>query len=367
MSITKIKLQKLFKLFFQFFFKIIYGKVIYQVENLRSNQIKTEEVQNRNIINFFEKNYKIYKIKKGRIYTDNVENVAIIEKNKILDNISYQQILGNLVGTNRNVCLEKGTPRFKKKFNGRVLSLVQGASGNSNYYHWLYDLLPKIKLYSEIYDFKDLDHLYINKLKDWQISSLKPMGLDKINIIDSQKFRHIEADEIVCTDHPSYYSGYIKEETKNIPIWIVQWLRETFLQFEKKFSCNDKIFIDRSSTLTAHCKFINDEEISNYLINKGFTKYKTEQLNFFEQIYLFNKAKYIVGPHGAAFSNLAFCNKGTKVIEIMPTNYNDLNYKRISEINDLNYNVIKTNVVKKSSQLMGDIELNIEELDKFFI
>ena len=51
----------------------------------------------------------------------------------------------------------------------------------------------------------------------------------------------------------------------------------------------------------------------------------------------------------------------------MPTNYNDLNYKRISEINDLNYNVIKTNVVKKSSQLMGDIELNIEELDKFFI
>lgn len=366
MKKIKKTLQKIFKLFFQFFFKLIYGKIIYQTDNLISNQIKIDEIKDKNIINFFEKKYKIYIIKKGRIYTDNVENVAIIKKNEILDNISYQQVLGNLVSANNNVCLKKGTPRFKRKFNGRVLSLVQGASGNSNYYHWLYDLLPKMKLYSEIYDFKDLDHLYINKLKGWQIASLKPIGLDKINIIDSQKFRHIEADEIVCTDHPSYYSGYIKEESKNIPSWIVQWLRETFLQFEKKFSCNDKIFIDRSSTLTTHCKFINDEEISDYLLNKGFTKYKTEQLNFFEQVYLFNNANYIVGAHGAAFANLAFCKQGTKVIEIKPINYNDLNYKRISEINDLNYNVINTNVVKKSSQLMGDIELDLKELNKFF-
>ena len=362
MSITKIKLQKLFKLFFQFFFKIIYGKVIYQVENLRSNQIKTEEVQNRNIINFFEKNYKIYKIKKGRIYTDNVENVAIIEKNKILDNISYQQILGNLVGTNRNVCLEKGTPRFKKKFNGRVLSLVQGASGNSNYYHWLYDLLPKIKLYSEIYDFKDLDHLYINKLKDWQISSLKPMGLDKINIIDSQKFRHIEADEIVCTDHPSYYSGYIKEETKNIPIWIVQWLRETFLQFEKKFSCNDKIFIDRSSSKSKHCQFINNQEISEFLIKKGFTKYKTENLNFFEEVYLFKNANYVIGAHGAGLANLSFCKKGTKIIEIRPKNYSNPLYSKLSEINNLDYRLISTDIAETEDYSNGDINIDINQL-----
>ena len=247
---------------------------------MKSNQIKIDEISDKNIINFFGNKYKIYKIKNGRIYTDNVENVAIIEKNKILDNISYQQVLGNLVGTSKNICLKKGTPRLKKKFNGRVLSLAQGASGNSNYYHWLYDLLPKIKLYSEIYDFKDLDFLYINKLKDWQLSSLAPIGLGKVDIIDSQKFRHIEADEVVCTDHPSYYSGYIKVESKNFPVWIVQWLRETFLKFEKKFSCNDKIFIDRSSTLTKHCKFINDDEITKFLINKGFTKYKTEQLNF---------------------------------------------------------------------------------------
>ena len=54
---------------------------------------------------------------------------------------------------------------FKK---GRVLSLAQGASGHTNYYHWLFDMLPKIKLYTEIYDIVDLDFIYLNKLNSFQ-------------------------------------------------------------------------------------------------------------------------------------------------------------------------------------------------------
>ena len=362
----KKKIQKIFKIFFQLFFKLIYGKIIYQKDNLISSNIYIKEIQSKDLINFFKKRYKIYKIKKGRIYTDNVENVAIIDNNNIIDNISYQQILGNLVNAKQNISIYKGTPRIKKKFKGRIFSLAQGASGHSNYYHWLYDLLPKLKLYSEIYNFKDIDYLYVNRLKSWQIATLMPIGLDKIKVIDTQKYRHVQSDEVICTDHPSYYSGYIKEESKNIPKWIVEWLRETFLQCEKKFPCNDRVFIDRSSSSIGHCKFINDAEVSKYLTNKSFTKYKVEYLSFFEQIYLFNQANFIIGPHGAAFANLAFCKKGTKIIEIQPKNYNDLNFKRISDINNLEYNLISTDIVKNPNKLLGDINLDVKELDKFF-
>ena len=365
MKIKKI-IQKIFKTFFQFFFKLIYGKVTYQKDNLISPNICIKEIQSEDLINFFKKKYKVYKIKKGRIYTDNVENVAIIDNNNILDNISYQQILGNLVGANQNVSLYKGTPRIKKKFKGRILSLAQGASGHSNYYHWLYDILPKLKLYSEIYNFKDIQYLYVGKLKSWQISTLVPIGLEKIKVIDTHKNHHVQSDEIICTDPPIYYSGYIKEESKNIPEWIVKWLRETFLQCEKKFQCNDKVFIDRSSSSINHCQFINDEEISKFLTIKGFSKYKVEQLSFFEQIYLFNHAKFIIGAHGAAFANLAFCKKGTKIIEIQPKNYIDLNYKRISNINNLDYNLINTNIAEKPHESIGDINLDVKVLDKFF-
>ena len=359
-------LQKIFKSFFQSIFKLIYGNITYDTDNLESNKILINKIENQSIINFFNKKYQIYKIKKGRIYTDNVENVALISENKIIDNISFQQISGNLVSAKNNVCIKKGTPRLKKFFKGRVLSLAQGASGNFNYYHWLFDLLPKIKLYSEIYNLNDLDYLYAGKLKNWQKQSLIPLGLDKINVIDTQKYRHIQADEIVCTDHPSYYNGYIQEQSQNIPIWVVDWLRETFLNCAKKFTCNDKIFIDRSSSKTTHCQFINNKEISNFLINKGFTKYKIENLNFFEEIYLFKNSSFVIGAHGAGLSNLTFCPKRIRVIEIRPKNHTNSLYGKLSEINDLDYNLISTNIVEESNRLKGDIYLDIKELNKFF-
>ena len=366
MKMLKKFFQKVFKSLFQFFFKLIYGKIIYVSNNLLSSNITVKKIDNKNITKYNNENYQVYKITNGRIYTDNVENVAIIDENKIIDNISYQQILGDLVGANKNICLQKGTPRLKKKIKGRVLSLAQGASGNSNYYHWLFDVLPKIKLYSEVYNIKDLDYLYANKLNNFQADSLIPLNLDKIKIIDTISNRHIEADEIMCTDHPNYYKGFIENESKKIPKWIVEWLKNTYSSYAKKFDCNKKIFIDRSSVPSKHCQFINYTEISDFLSQKGFSKYKTEKLNFFEEIYLFHNANFIVGAHGAGFANLAFCKEGTKIIEVRPANHTNTLYKRISEINNLDYNLITTDIVSKSNLIEGDIILNLEELKKYF-
>ena len=158
----------------------------------------------------------------------------------------------------------------------------------------------------------------------------------------------------------------MENESKKIPKWIVEWLKDTYLDYAKKFDCNDKIFIDRSSVISNHCQFVNFEEISDFLTEKGFTKYKTENLTFFEEIYLFKNARFIIGAHGAGLANLAFCNERTKIIEIRPNDRTNSLYKRISEINNLDYNLILTDVINKKDQLRGDIKLNINELKKYF-
>ena len=89
-------LQKVFKNLFYIIFKLLYGKVIYVSDNLSSDNISINDVKNPNIKTFNDKTYRVYKIKNGRIYSDNVENVAIIDKNKIIENVSYQQINGQL-------------------------------------------------------------------------------------------------------------------------------------------------------------------------------------------------------------------------------------------------------------------------------
>ena len=98
-----------------------------------------------------------------------------------------------------------------------------------------------------------------------------------------------------------------------LPSWIVHWLKDICLKYAKKFDCNDKIYIDRTESKFNHCQIQNDDEIFNFLHKKGFSKYKVGELSFFEQIYLFNNAKIVIGAHGAAFTNLVFCNPNTKI------------------------------------------------------
>ena len=361
MKIKKI-LQNIFKNFFQFLFKIFYGKVIYSNHNLENKNIVINQLDSSTLRKFNNEAYSVYSISEGRVYNDTVENVAIINQNQIIDKISYQQQSGKLSETKTSIILQKGTPKIKKKIKSNLLILSQGASGNDNYFHWLFDILPKIKICSEVYNLENIENFYFSKLHKWQKNILEILDLKNIKILDSSIYRHVQASKIIAVEHPWYEKGYINEEAANIPDWIVNWLKETFLAKAENFDANDKVFIDRrDDTKFNHCQIINDEEVFQYLKSKGFSKYKVGQLSFKNQIHLFHNAKIIIGPHGAAFANLAFCKPQTKVIEFKPFNHPTVVNKRISEINDLNYQLIEAPDFKNEK---GDILIDLNMLKK---
>ena len=53
----------------------------------------------------------------------------------------------------------------------------------------------------------------------------------------------------------------------------------------------------------------------------SFTSVVMDNLSIFEQINLFHNAEFIIAPHGAALTNLAFCKPGTRVMELFSPNY----------------------------------------------
>ena len=225
-------------------------------------------------------------------------------------------------------------------------------------------MLPKIKLYSERFDLKKLDYIYASKLLKYQKKTLDLMGLQKIKIIDASKYRHINSEEIIVPEHPWYNKGQILEEVGKIPPWIIIWIKHKFLNHKIKFRANDKIFIDRSESKFNHCQIQNNDEVIDFLRNKGFSSYKVGKLSFQKQIYLFSKAKVIIGAHGAAFTNLAFSKPNTKIIEIKPADHPNTVNKRISQINSLNYKLIKTPKINKNFSSKGDIFLDVKKLNK---
>ena len=354
---SKKKITALYRLIIQFFFKTIYGKIIFKKKILENNFIKKLKIKKKK----FGINYCVYIVKKGRIYTDNSQNVAGIQNNKLYGEISFQIKNHKIVNPKYNSVLSKGTPRFKKEINGTVLSTVQGGSG-TNYFHWLFEILPKIRICKEIKNLKQIDYIYVPKHSNSQLETLKLLNIPNKKILKSEKYKHIKAKELIFTDPPWYTKGYVHDQAGKVPEWIIFWLKKSFLKFKRKVNYKKKIFVDRTGWWP-HCQIINKKEFENLLIKKNYQICDPAKLDFVKQIYLFWNATHIVGAHGAALSNLVFCQKKTKILELKPYGHPGKNYQNISKINKLNYKCF-TSQKKYFKNKNGDIYIDLKKISK---
>ena len=356
---NKKKLKLYYRVLVHIFFNYLYGKILIP----KKNQIllKKEKINNSIYKSYDNKKYNLYKITDGRIFTDNNENVAVIKDNFILPNVSFQQINGKLETVKYNITVKQSTSFFIKKIKGKVFNLCQGASGD-NYFHFIFDILPKIYLLNSKIDLKKVDYFYVSDPKKWQIKIFGILGINKKKLLSSKKYKHILAEEIYAVDHPWYNKGYVQKNCQKIPKWIVHKNRKLFLNNNKKNNTNKKIFLDRSDSKYNHCQIKNLKDIKKLILEKKFKIYKPEILSFEQQINLFKDSSIIIGAHGAALSNIIFCKPGTKVIEIIPADHPNRKAERVSKILKLRYFRIKTKPDNFDANYPFRISLNKKNL-----
>ena len=329
----KKKIKLYYKNFVSKTFEKIHGKVFLKKNTL--SLLKVFHINDLFFKSYENKKYNIYKVKNGRIFTDNHENVAIIKNNILIPKLSFQQVNGKLENAKYNSVIRNGTPSLLKKYPGTVLNLEQGGSGN-NYFHFFFDIIPKIYLIKKKIKNK-INFYYVSAPKKWQIKIFKILGIAERKLINSSKNKHISADQIICVDHPWYHKGFIQDQVKKLPEWVVLINRKIFLKKALKFKCEKKIFLDRSSSKFNHCQIFNQKKVNEWVKKNKLSIYQPEKLSFKKQIYLFKNASVILGAHGAAFTNIIFCKPGTKIIEIIPANHPNRKCERVSKILKLKY------------------------------
>jgi len=321
MELNKKSFQKFFKFVSYNLFKILYGSVEGIIDPNNNDEIEIKFVKKNGKIN-----YNVYKVKNGRLYTDRIHDTAIIKNNKIIKGPSFQFRIDNsrIINGNvkENIIFTKGTPRLKKKIKGKVLSLLTGGAGNDNYWHWLFDVLPRIDICENIIELDKIDFFLLpdNKRK-FQIETLEILGIPQRKQISSVNFRHIISKELYVTSHPVVLTNDATAGIQNMPLWISEWLKEKFIKknINEKVNFSKKIYIDRSdsiSNIKDLRSITNEEEIKQFLLQNGFKIIKLGDLHFKDQVSTFNNADIIVGHHGAGFANLAFCKSNTKIIEL---------------------------------------------------
>jgi len=147
--------------------KFIYKKIIegiflilYKRPKLR---LKEKDHSEKIIdINLDKNSYKLFEFTEGRIFTDGNDTTAYISKNNNISEASLQYkkfdfINSKMQKSSRNEVLFKGTPKFKKKISGNLLSLLSGGAARDNFTHWFTDIIPRIKIYQEKFDLKKID------------------------------------------------------------------------------------------------------------------------------------------------------------------------------------------------------------------
>jgi hypothetical protein len=358
----KKKLSNLYKSIIYRIFKLIYRKINSSVD-ANGEDIKLEKIK------ISKSEYKIYSCHKSKLYTDRVHDTAIIKHNSIIRGPSFQYRNNKNVDCELNVVFSKGTPYIKKKLNGTVLSLLIGGGGNSNYWHWLFDVLPKLFIFQSSKFYKNnIDYYLFPSLDEkFQNETLDVLDIKRIKRLSSKSYRHIEADNIILTSHPYAFLNDPSKDSLNIPKWIFEFLKKNFLMNNIKQNINDKkyskkIYISRKDG-TSLRYIINEKEVCEKLKEHNFEEIILSNHSISDQVKFFYNADFIAGLHGAGFANIIFCKPKTKILELRPSTAGDV-IKNIAISNSLDYRdiTVKAKSIDHNNQT-GDIEVNLKDLE----
>ncbi len=353
------------KLIRYFIFKLIYGKIDKVIKFKKNKKISSKKVS-------FSDRYKynFYKIKNGRVYSDTINNTAYLIGNSLIKEPSYQyKLKKNLQIVNGNILdnfvLRNGTPKILRNINGSVFSLLSGGAAKNNYWHWIFDSLPKIAILEKL-NIKKPDFYLIPSLKKkYQLETLLNLNIPYEKLLDGEKYKHIKCNHLLTVDHPYVFNNNPSSSIINIPFWIIKWLRRKYKKNKSNSkNLSKKIYINRETdSEISNRMIINNDEVKNLLKNKGFEILTLANYSFRDQVCIFKNAEFIVGLHGAGFTNLIFSRPKTKVIELCTRHSGNI-FSNLGKTCHLNYKKLIDGSSKPNKHQDNHVMVDLEKLKK---
>lgn len=289
----------------------------------------------------------ILELKHGRVL--GVNCCIIAENDMLIGNVSREfRVNGNYA--RMSVFRALKLPRLQSL--DKVVGVVGYAGGHYNYFHWMYDVLPRIGLLEKTGWLKQCDHIVINAFKlPFHEETIRMMGLPLEKFIFSSKKLHLRAKKLIVPSIP---------ETGDFsPAWAIGYLRSKLVFKALSVGPDErKVYLSRKGALTR--KITNEEAVTAHLIEEGFQVYRPENLSLEKQAELFYHASVIVAPHGAGQANLIFCRPGTKVIEIFSPEWVNCCYWSLSNRLSLNYNYVMGKIEGGNGKTLRDADFTVD-------
>ena len=256
----------------------------------------------------------VAQIPRGRILGGNI--AVMTSEGVVLEDVSIDW--GANQGNHR-VMRQLWLPK-KKRISGQVAVLA--STGSANYYHWLFDVLPRLEILRKagFLQNPNLSFILERPLNTFQRESLRYYGFNLPRIFFLQDFPHIECEEMILPSLP----GRIGD----VPPWVCDFLRGPHVRLSPSTDKKNIYFVTRRKTTSRN--LLNEQLLLDSLASLGVQAVEPQDLPFVEQVGLFANADIIVGTHGAGLANIVFCKPKAYVVELIPSEYKNKCYWALS-------------------------------------
>ena len=204
-------------------------------------------------------------------------------------------------------------------FAGTLLNLTSCGT-SSNYYHFLFDVLPRYGTFEEALPGRVPDAVLVPHATRYQRELLALAGID-LPMLQPSPGRAVRADRLLVPSTPN--------RDLAAPRWVTRWLRDRLPPSPGR-QRGGRLYLTRGDKPNTR-RYVQESELWPSLESRGFVRLDPGTLSVQEQIDCFHAAEVIVAPHGAALSNLVFCQPGTRVLELFAHNYVHLGLWAISQ------------------------------------
>lgn len=183
----------------------------------------------------------------------------------------------------------------------------------SNYAHWIYDYLPRVRQFRECFG-NSIEYWIVHNLSlPAQRESLEAVGIPPDRCVVLEQHEGVMADELLVT---SSMGDGVHHPLRCADGSSAAYLREQCGAFaaRSRFPTLSRILVSRSDS--SRRRLIGEDELMRELKPLGFVRICPSDYAFADQVKLFSSARIIVGAHGAGMTNLVFAPPGTSVLEV---------------------------------------------------
>lgn len=244
-------------------------------------------------------------------------------------------------------------PAFAALFSQHQDGILYGG-----YYDYVFCIAAKICRIKDTFPDEYLSKLFFSYpifKTDYETEFLSLLDIDIDNVVDSRKCQLISS-QIIIGNGATWYPNIDD---------VLCLRRHIFKKVSLVKNTGERIYISRS----CRRNIINENELIALLKTFDFTIIEDKPRSISEQISIYYNASFIIGPHGASFSNVIWCQPGTHLMELFSPNYTPDFFLFLATVMEMTYSAYyegtKSTSVTYTQGLVEDIYVSIPKLESY--